>query len=109
MLTACHASCLSVRVHVIRRKVAAEVRREIYETTQCPASAGGGSSILLARLATKRAKPNGQYFLAKEDAIAIISPLPVTVSTARMRFMLLHNFEKYIAYEHPLLQPTAYS
>jgi DNA repair protein REV1 len=63
------------------RKVAAEVRREIYETTQCPASAGGGSSILLARLATKRAKPNGQYFLAKEDAIAIISPLPVTVST----------------------------
>ncbi|KAH3821346.1 hypothetical protein DPMN_123109 [Dreissena polymorpha] len=42
---------------------AAMVREEIYKKTGCCASAGLGSSILLARLATRKAKPNGQFHL----------------------------------------------
>jgi impB/mucB/samB family len=92
----------------MHRKVAAEVRREIYDTTQCPASAGGGSSILLARLATKRAKPNGQYFLAKEDAIAIISPLPVTVSTVHMRYIHTTYLTHHLSYRHATTAAYSY-
>ncbi|XP_076319010.1 DNA repair protein REV1-like isoform X2 [Tachypleus tridentatus] len=39
------------------------LRREIKEKTGCIASAGFASNILLARLATKQAKPNGQFHL----------------------------------------------
>lgn len=35
----------------------------IKEKTQCPCSTGIGSNCLLARLATKKAKPNGQFYL----------------------------------------------
>ena len=37
------------------------IRQTIYEMTGCTASIGIGSSILLARLATKKAKPNGCF------------------------------------------------
>lgn len=33
------------------------------ENTHCPCSTGIGSNCLLARLATKKAKPNGQFYL----------------------------------------------
>jgi DNA repair protein REV1 len=33
------------------------------EKTQCPASAGLGPNMLIARLATKVAKPNGQHYV----------------------------------------------
>ncbi|XP_013790615.2 DNA repair protein REV1-like isoform X2 [Limulus polyphemus] len=39
------------------------LRKEIKEKTGCVASAGFASNILLARLATKQAKPNGQFNL----------------------------------------------
>lgn len=39
---------------------ATEVRKEIYETTRCTASAGIAGNMLMARLATRTAKPNGQ-------------------------------------------------
>jgi len=35
----------------------------LQEKTQCPCSTGIGSNCLLARLATKKAKPNGQFYL----------------------------------------------
>lgn len=43
--------------------IAELIRKEIYETTRCTASAGIGENMLLARLATKSAKPNGQCFI----------------------------------------------
>eukprot|EP00611_Tribonema_gayanum_P019309 TRINITY_DN3321_c3_g1_i2.p1 TRINITY_DN3321_c3_g1~~TRINITY_DN3321_c3_g1_i2.p1 ORF type:complete len:949 (+),score=282.51 TRINITY_DN3321_c3_g1_i2:429-2849(+) len=58
-------------------RVATQVRSEILERTRCPCSAGAGSSILLARLATKRAKPNGQCQLSQEDALAMLADMPV--------------------------------
>ncbi|XP_027854232.2 DNA repair protein Rev1 [Aphis gossypii] len=39
------------------------LRNEIKEKTQCPCSTGIGSNYLLARLATKKAKPDGQFYL----------------------------------------------
>lgn len=41
--------------------LAESIREEIHEKCRCHASIGIGHNILLARLATKRAKPNGQY------------------------------------------------
>ncbi|XP_062982340.1 DNA repair protein REV1 isoform X2 [Elgaria multicarinata webbii] len=43
------------------------VRTEIKNKTKCPASIGIGSNILLARMATRRAKPDGQYHLKPEE------------------------------------------
>lgn len=42
------------------------LRQEIFEKTECTASAGLGPNILLARLATHKAKPNG-HFLVQHD------------------------------------------
>uniref|UniRef100_A0A915EA38 DNA repair protein REV1 n=1 Tax=Ditylenchus dipsaci TaxID=166011 RepID=A0A915EA38_9BILA len=48
-------------------KVVAEIRHDIHEQLGCHASCGIGSNILLARLATKKAKPNGQCWVRDED------------------------------------------
>lgn len=44
------------------------LRQEIYKVTGCLASAGIGSSKLLARLGTAKAKPNGQWRVRARDA-----------------------------------------
>ncbi|XP_026811513.1 DNA repair protein REV1 isoform X2 [Rhopalosiphum maidis] len=44
-------------------ELATFLRKEIKEKTQCPCSTGIGSNCLLARLATKKAKPDGQFYL----------------------------------------------
>uniref|UniRef100_A0A8C9LQI6 DNA repair protein REV1 n=1 Tax=Piliocolobus tephrosceles TaxID=591936 RepID=A0A8C9LQI6_9PRIM len=43
------------------------VRMEIKDQTKCAASVGMGSNILLARMATRKAKPDGQYHLKPEE------------------------------------------
>uniref|UniRef100_A0A4W3GQV3 DNA repair protein REV1 n=1 Tax=Callorhinchus milii TaxID=7868 RepID=A0A4W3GQV3_CALMI len=43
------------------------IRSEIKEKTKCNASVGMGSNILLARVATGKAKPDGQYYLKPEE------------------------------------------
>ncbi|XP_055972700.1 DNA repair protein REV1 isoform X1 [Sorex fumeus] len=43
------------------------VRMEIKDQTKCSASVGIGSNILLARMATRKAKPDGQYHLKPEE------------------------------------------
>ncbi|KAG8586852.1 hypothetical protein GDO81_005499 [Engystomops pustulosus] len=48
-------------------EVASAIRAEIKEKTLCTASIGMASNILLARMATRRAKPDGQYHLKPED------------------------------------------
>ncbi|CAK1582623.1 unnamed protein product [Parnassius mnemosyne] len=42
------------------------LRQEIKNKTGCPCSTGFGGNRLQSRLATKRAKPNGQFFLTSE-------------------------------------------
>ncbi|XP_051008710.1 DNA repair protein REV1 isoform X2 [Acomys russatus] len=46
---------------------AAALRMEIKDKTKCPASVGIGSNILLARMATRKAKPDGQYHLQPDE------------------------------------------
>ncbi|KAF3694693.1 DNA repair protein REV1 [Channa argus] len=58
--------------------LAKAIRAEIKEKTGCCASVGMGSNILLARLATRKAKPEGQHFLRSEDVDDFIRDLPVT-------------------------------
>ncbi|XP_030057278.1 DNA repair protein REV1 isoform X2 [Microcaecilia unicolor] len=48
-------------------EIANAIRMEIKEKTKCIASIGMGSNILLARMATRQAKPDGQYHLKPED------------------------------------------
>ncbi|XP_071457942.1 DNA repair protein REV1 isoform X4 [Marmota flaviventris] len=43
------------------------IRMEIKDKTKCAASVGIGSNILLARMATRKAKPDGQYHLKSEE------------------------------------------
>lgn len=59
------------------QQIAELLRRRIFEATGCPASAGIASNKLLARLATKRAKPNGQFYLRDEKAAEYMANLPV--------------------------------
>ncbi|XP_037941744.1 DNA repair protein REV1 [Teleopsis dalmanni] len=44
-----------------------EIRNEIKQKTGCPCSAGIGANKLQARMATKSAKPDGQYYLEAKD------------------------------------------
>lgn len=42
-------------------EVAESIRQQIFDATGCTASAGIGPNMLVARLATKKGKPNGQF------------------------------------------------
>ncbi|ONK60421.1 uncharacterized protein A4U43_C08F18290 [Asparagus officinalis] len=53
------------------------IRKEIAETTRCTASAGIAENMLLARLATRSAKPNGQCFISSEKVDGYLKDLPV--------------------------------
>lgn len=46
---------------------ASKIREEIFRTTRCTASAGIGSNMLIARLATKKAKPNGLCYIPAHE------------------------------------------
>jgi len=58
-------------------KVANAIRKEIEEKYSCTASAGVSSNILLARLATAKAKPNGCRILLPKNAKPTLSVLPI--------------------------------
>ncbi|KAH8296423.1 hypothetical protein KR054_005946 [Drosophila jambulina] len=52
------------------------LRQEVRTKTGCPCSAGVGANKLLARLATKEAKPNGQHLLtSNQDIMAYMAPM----------------------------------
>lgn len=53
------------------------IRKEIAETTRCTASAGIAENMLLARLATRSAKPNGQCFISSEKVDDYLKDLPI--------------------------------
>ena len=55
--------------------VAADVRARILAETGCVASVGSGPNRLIARLATKRAKPDGAYHVAQRDAAGFLAGL----------------------------------
>ncbi|XP_041856997.1 DNA repair protein REV1 isoform X1 [Melanotaenia boesemani] len=71
-------SALLAEMGINPDELAQAIRADIKEKTGCCASVGMGSNILLARLATRKAKPNGQYFLKSEEVDDFIRDLPVT-------------------------------
>ena len=58
-------------------RIAADIRAEIARATGCNASAGISSNMLLARLATAQAKPDGQRELTFLQGRALLDHLPV--------------------------------
>lgn len=53
------------------------VRRELLSATGCTASCGIGPNIMLARIATSRAKPNGIHVVRPQDVPAAMAALPL--------------------------------
>lgn len=45
------------------------IRKEIVDLTRCTASVGIAGNLLLARMATRKAKPDGQYKLVSEHVM----------------------------------------
>lgn len=59
-------------------QLAAEMRAEIQAATGCTASAGIGPNLLMARIASERAKPNGQMRIhGGSQALEFLQALPV--------------------------------
>lgn len=57
--------------------LALDIRKEIYAITGCSASAGIASNMLLARIATRIAKPNGQFYISSDKVDECLQDLPV--------------------------------
>lgn len=56
---------------------ARELRQQILLETGCEASVGAGPNKLIARIATKKAKPNGQVYISTNNIKNIMAELPV--------------------------------
>lgn len=57
--------------------IARKLRNDIERETGCRASAGIGPNMILARIATAKAKPNGQFFLPADNALHELGCLDV--------------------------------
>ncbi|XP_050292922.1 DNA repair protein REV1 isoform X2 [Anthonomus grandis grandis] len=56
---------------------ACHIREEIMAKTGCPCSTGFGANRLQARLATRKAKPAGQYYLKPEEVEDYMADIPL--------------------------------
>lgn len=54
------------------------LRAEIQALTGCPCSAGIGANRLQARMATKKAKPDGQFFLDADEVEAYFGAIAIS-------------------------------
>jgi len=59
-------------------KLAAQLRARIIKETKLPISFGLGSGKTIAKMATNRAKPNGQLFVPHGSEMAFLAPLPIS-------------------------------
>ncbi|MBW0460612.1 hypothetical protein O181_000327 [Austropuccinia psidii MF-1] len=59
------------------KELAEKIRRDIFQKTLCEASIGISHNILLAKLATKKAKPAGSYYLRGEQCQALLKDLQI--------------------------------
>ncbi|XP_048231552.1 DNA repair protein REV1 isoform X2 [Ricinus communis] len=57
--------------------LASTIRKEIFETTGCTASAGIARNMLLSRLATRTAKPDGQCYIRPEKVDEYLNELSI--------------------------------
>ncbi|CAD5209999.1 unnamed protein product [Bursaphelenchus okinawaensis] len=59
-------------------KVVKVIRDDIEATTHCTASAGLGPNMLIARLATKKAKPNGQFYVNQKESSNLVKNVKIS-------------------------------
>lgn len=59
-------------------EIAESIRQSIVDATKCTASAGIGPNMLLARMATKKAKPNGVFVLEAGSAMSHLATMDVS-------------------------------
>ncbi|KAK3134426.1 hypothetical protein QOZ80_6AG0549020 [Eleusine coracana subsp. coracana] len=64
-------------LHDNPEEVTQRIRSEIFYATKCTASAGIAENMLVARLATRSAKPNGQCFIPSEKVDDYLNSLPI--------------------------------
>ncbi|KAF8955572.1 hypothetical protein BDZ97DRAFT_279612 [Flammula alnicola] len=64
--------------HDPAKDFAETIRAEVRKATTCEVSIGISHNILLARLATRRAKPAGSYHLTPAELSEFLSPLDIT-------------------------------
>lgn len=57
--------------------LAERIRTDVRQATACEISIGIGSNVLLARLATRRAKPAGSFHLVGSEVRTFLDPLDV--------------------------------
>ncbi|PBK98552.1 DNA repair protein [Armillaria gallica] len=60
------------------KELAEIIRAEVKTSTECEISIGIAHNILLARLATRRAKPAGSYHLLQDDVAEFVAPLDIS-------------------------------
>ncbi|KAG0166163.1 deoxycytidyl transferase [Apophysomyces sp. BC1015] len=79
-------------------ELAGRIRNDIRETTGCEASIGIGPNILLARLATRKAKPCGQFHCKPENVQSLLNEQDVSdlpgvgyVMYTKLTEMNVHN------------------
>eukprot|EP00127_Corallochytrium_limacisporum_P006907 Clim_evm22s237 gene=Clim_evmTU22s237 len=72
-----HDNDPTVREEQVVADVVRTLREQIHEATGCPCSAGIGSSMLIARLATREGKPDGQHIVTPSEAADFIAPRKV--------------------------------
>ncbi|CAE6454406.1 unnamed protein product, partial [Rhizoctonia solani] len=66
-----------MRTESYEKALAEMLRDQVREQTGCEVSVGIGPNIMLARLATKRAKPAGSFYLSIDDAPAHLAELDI--------------------------------
>jgi len=69
-----------------------QLRQEIKERTGCCCSVGLGENIFLARMATKKAKPDGQYLLEEENVTELLADLKVSKKIQEARLSKNPNY-----------------
>lgn len=58
-------------------KIATKIKRHIFEDCGCDASIGIGPNALLARLATRKAKPNGIFTISETNKVQFMQSVPI--------------------------------
>ncbi|QRV86890.1 DNA repair protein REV1 [Ceratobasidium sp. AG-Ba] len=66
-----------LRAESYEKQIAEKIRDRVRASTGCEVSIGIGPNIMLARLATKRAKPAGSFYLSITDAPMHIAELDI--------------------------------
>jgi DNA polymerase-4 len=67
----------SIRLFGSPREIAEGIRRDVRDELRLAVSVGGGPGKLVAKIASKKAKPDGVFLVEEESALAFLHPLPV--------------------------------